>query len=346
MKNKENPMMTRLGSTFSLLLLSVAACTAGDEPLISEGEVASALELENGGLDTEDEAPMFGSEDLYQAAAIEADREFTDPMAGAPEVVALRDRSDVGRHRIAILWGQLPPDRERERAKDWTGTLALSRGAMVVRRTIGFEDGTDVLSARSTREIVGFSSLTKPFADGLALSVYDPEPTLEALTLTYDGAAGLHVIDLGALAAGPVVIEVDADGNKLMAVSLRGDDTCDHGFMRGRWHQLRANLGVYLGTVANADGEPIGHLRGVYGVRRDGQHVMFGKYIGSDGQFAGLFAGRYLDGEFAGRWLSREGEVGRFHGLYRERQQDERIGGGFVGRWAETRCAADLPADR
>jgi hypothetical protein len=115
--------------------------------------------------------------------------------------------------------------------------------------------------------------------------------------------------------------------------------------MRGRWHQLRPHLGVYVGGVANADGDLIGHVRGIYGERRNGEQVFFGKFINRDGAFTGIMAGHYRDGEFAGRWITRAGDAGRVHGMYRDGSRDGVLGGGWVARYAETRCAADLAND-
>ena len=48
--------------------------------------------------------------------------------------------------------------------------IGAGRGAILVRRTIGFEEATDRLLPRSDRFDVSFHSITRPFADGLVLS--------------------------------------------------------------------------------------------------------------------------------------------------------------------------------
>lgn len=349
-------MMTRrLASSLSLALalsFTAAACVrddAGDAGL-DEGQITSAIELDNGGLDTADEAPEFGDEALFTAASLEADAAATDALDADPELRAMRERPDVAARRVLVAWGQLPPDRSRDAIKTWSGDLALSRGGMLVRRTVGFEERTDAVAARTSRASVSFTSVTKPFADGLLLSVYDPDPaSAEPLVLGYDGAAGSYRLDLADLAAGPIVIDVDADGNKLIAMSLQerpATDPCAHGFMRGRWHALRMGLGAYLGVVSDGAGAPIGHVRGMWGVRRSGEQVMFGKFISRDGAFTGLIAGHYRDGEFVARWINRAGDAGRIHGAYRQGADGGPVGGGFVARWAETTCAQELPLDR
>jgi hypothetical protein len=102
---------------------------------------------------------------------------------------------------------------------------------------------------------------------------------------------------------------------------------------------------VFVGVVGSADGDPRGHVRGIYGVRRNGEHVFFGKFIDRDGRFRGIMRGHYRDGEFAGRWVVRSGDHGRLHGFYRDRPDDDRLGGAWAARWAETSCAQDLRDD-
>ena len=321
-------------------LVTGAACTDDAD---DASTLASSLEADNGALDMDDEAPTF-ADPSFAAAAVEADATVTDAIASDPAVVAMRPTAR--RARVSIVWGELPPDRTADdTVHDWSGQLSLNRGALIVRRTVGFEDATDRLLPRTDRTTVGFASQTRPFADGLVLEVLDDAPgSSEPLTLTYTRADGTVVgsLALAQLLAGPVSVEVDAE-NRVVATALRDGDPCDHGFMRGRWHAVRPGLGRLLGVVSDEDGSPIGHLRGIWGQRQNGDRVVFGKYIDRDGHFRGLFVGAYQAGQFRGRWITRAGEVGRAGGGYREGAPGDAIGGAFVGRWAETSCAADLP---
>jgi hypothetical protein len=331
----------RLSALFACTLLA-AACT---DPATDEGdEIVSALELENGGLDTEDEAPEFGEVESFAAAAIERDAAYVDTMDTDTEVTALRTRAGAHRLRVAAAWGQLPPDRTADTPRDWSGRIEVSRGAIVVRHRIGFEEATDRIEPRTSRTSVAFDSVTRPFADGLVLEVL-AEGDLGTVMLSYIGDDGVRFdTTLAAVLAQPQSTDRDELGNRMVVVALRRDrDDCDHGFMRGRWHQVRDNMGRFLGVVSDADGDPIGHLRGIYGTRRNGEQVFFGKYIARDGTFRGIFAGHWRNGQFAGRWLTRAGEHGRAGGHYRESIPGPETGGAFVGRWAETSCAADLP---
>lgn len=333
----------RLPTLFACSLVAVAgACT--DTPEDEADVIVSALELENGGLDTEDEAPAFGDAEAFANAAIENTAEVTDTMDADSEVVSLRGRADVQRLRVAAVWGQLPPDRTADRRRDWSGRIEVSRGAIVVRHRIGFEEATDRIVPRDSRTAVQFQSVTGPFSDGLVLEVL-ADADLAGITLSYVPDTGARLdLRLADLLAGPVTTERDADGNRIVVTALRRDrDDCDHGFMRGRWHALRRGVGAFRGIVTDADGTPIGHMRGIYGERRNGEQVFFGKFIDRDGRFRGIFGGHYRDGSFLGRWTTRAGEHGRLGGHYRESIPGPEVGGVYVGRWAETSCAADLP---
>lgn len=301
-------------------------------------QVTSALEQENGGLDTTDEAPMFGDDPAFAAAAIEADVAVTDSMASDPGVTTIENAPAGARHRVLIVWGQMPPDPNATTGRNWSGSLTLSRGALVVGRTIGFEEQTDHLLPRTSPATVAFQSVTRPFADGLVLRVLDPDPTQGALQLTYTSAdaSATHTLDLSQLANGPISIDA-GDGNRVVAIALRELDACDHGFMRGRWVALQPGMGVYRGVIADDSGQVTGHIRGIWGQRQNGDKVMFGKFIATDGTFRGLLAGHYEAGHFRARWIVSTGDHGVAGGIYFDAPNVR--GGMFVGRWAETSCA-------
>lgn len=323
-----------------LAMLALAACvdaSTGSIPETSE-EVTSAIEKANGGLSMDDEVPTFGNEALFQAAAIEGDAAESDAMSS--EVSSMQAMPGVRVRNVLLLWGQLPADPEPTSVRDWSGRLELNRGGMLIRRRIAFEALTgDRILARTDRALIEFVSRTRPASDGLVLTVVDPAPGTSPLTLTYTPAdgSGARVLELRELADGPIVVDA-GDGNR-MVLSARDRDPCDHGMMRGRWQSLGERGGVYLGVVADEDGTPIGHVRGFWGTRKNGDQVFFGKYIADDGQFRGILAGHFDDGRFQGRWITRAGEHGKLHGVYFKHETLR--GGGFVARWGETSCAAN-----
>jgi hypothetical protein len=327
------------------LLLSIPAAACVDRGDDSDSQdVSTSLERTNGGFDTSDEPPAFGATAELTAASIEADATVDDPMAADPTAVTLDQSSTTTGFRLAVLWGKLPADRAAQESRDWSGSLKISHGGLIVRHTIGFEDATDKLLPRASLDTVAFQSVTRPFVDGLALSVLNPTPaTSSSLTLTYAPADGStsYTLDLAQLVNGPIVIDAGG-GFKIIAVAHRRQaDPCDRGFMRGRWHVLSANLGRFLGVVTDEDGAPVGHVRGVFGQRRTGEPVLFGKFIDREGHFRGILAGTYANGEYRARWIDRQGDHGTAHGVYFAGATES--SGGFLGRWAESSCTADPP---
>lgn len=322
---------------------TLAACTA---PADDADEIAAALEQDQGGLDFDDEAPEFGLSEDLAAADLEGSVSYDDAYATEVTTASMRELPGAVVGNVVLMWGQLPPDRAPEDyARDWSGRLRVDRGAIIVRRTIGFEEATDRVAPRTDRTFVDVRSITRPLADGLVLTIVDPDPSAGPMTLHYDLADGTtHALDLAELLAGPVSRVVDDQGDRIVAVAVRDRDACDHGFGRGRWRAVRDGLGGLVGEIVDDAGAPIGHIRGIWGERRSGEQVFFGKYIDLDGQFRGIFGGHYRDGELRGRWLHRSGEIGRLGGHYRESLPGRPAGGHFVLRWAETSCAAEMPA--
>jgi hypothetical protein len=325
-------------SKLPLALLALGACVAAEDSQIPETseQVSSAIEKTNGGLTMNDESTMFGTPDLFELAAIEPDTaETADAMR--TEVDAMGTQAGVRVRNVVIVWGRMPADPTATEVRDWSGRLELNRGGMMIRRRIAFEQAMgDHILPRTDRKTIDFVSHTRPAADGLVLTVADPAPGTGPLTLTYtpaDGSAA-RSLELRELADGPIVTDL-GDGNKII-VSARDRDACDHGFMRGRWHALNENGGVFLGVVGDENGDPIGHVRGIWGKRQNGAQVFFGKYINRDGQFRGILAGTYDEGHFDGRWIVRAGDHGQLHGVYFRHENVK--GGGFLARWGEASC--------
>ena len=326
-----------------LTVLPAAACLDHAGGNDDTQDVSSALEQPNGGFDTTDEAPVFGAETDFAAAQIEADAAATDTLATDPTATAMDRASIAAGLRVIVVWGKIPADRDATVARDWTGALKISRGGLLVRRTIAFEDRTDMLLPRPSLDTVAFKSVTRPFIDGLALTVLDPSAATatSALTLTYTSAdsANVYTFDLTQLSTGPIVVDA-GDGFKMVAIGVRRQaDACDRGFMRGRWHALSPHLGRFLGVVTDENGAPVGHVRGIYGQRRNGDSMLFGKFIDREGHFRGILAGTFGNGEYHARWIDRAGDHGTAHGVYFEGATP--TSGHFLGRWAEASCSQD-----
>ena len=332
--------MKKLQITLSLLSalalpLATGCMLDGDDP----EEIATALELDNGGLEMTDELPAFGDAELFTGVA--EDEVYVDTMASDPTVVELNEAPDAVLFHTVVRWGQIPGDPDNETIYDWSGFLRVNRGAIVVRRVLAFEPGTDSLLPRDDRAVVPFISYTRPHNDGLIVTIIDPTPEAdEPLVLAYANPDGVvFSATMRSLVDGPQSLAVDADGNRVVAVAFpRAIDLCEYGFLAGKWHRVAEGRGRMIGRVANAVGDPLGHIKGIYGRRLNGNQVFFGKYINLDGNFMGIFKGTYADGHFIGRWLHRSGERGALGGEYRETIPGPEVGGHFLGRWAETSC--------
>ncbi len=358
--------MTKHIKTFlaASLLLSLGC---GDTATTSEGaEIAEALELENGGLTMEDEAPAFGEPETFRdIAEYEA---VEDEVDQDPEVASMRERPDAVQVNLIVEWGQIPGNPENETPRNWSGVFHVNRGAMIVRRVIKFEERTDRLLPRPDRQHVPFTSITLPHYDGMILTIIDPEPESdEPLIFSYvsplprdidpssdqaavdqNHTAPIHPetivrVPVRDLLDGRVELLIDDAGNRMVAAAMaRPLDVCERGFLAGHWHKVEDGRGRFIGRVMHEDGEPAGHIRGIYGRRENGEQVFFGKFINLQGQFKGIFGGHYGEGHFRGRWLHRSGEHGVLGGVYREGIPGPETGGHFVGRWAETSCNLDL----
>ncbi len=331
--------------TVSLAGLAVLAngCALEDNAP-DAAEIAAELEKENGGLDMEDEVPLFASDaDFSDDALAISDVPVTDDMEQNEEVAAyleMADGPDAELYQTTVIWGRFPGDLENEVAYNWSGTLSVNRGAIIIRSVLAF-DGLDRLEPRVDPRVVAFRSATRPHRDGLRLSIVDPDPrSEEPLVLRYRNMSGEEfTARMDDLRERPRSREMDEAGNRIVAFSLRRPvDVCAHGFVGGLWHKVAEGRGRILGRVVNGTGDVIGHVRGIYGQRRSGDRVFFAKYIDRDGRFMGILRGTYGDGEFAGRWLHREGDRGAVGGEYRETRPGPRPAGHFLGRWAETTC--------
>lgn len=347
-----------------LVTLSFLAGCLDTNGLEDADAIAAAIELDNGGIEMTDEAPAFGDalafEDVSDTDAVEYE-EVDDAVDRDEAVTDMRD-NDAAQVNLFVLWGQIPGNRENERAKNWTGSFSVNRGAMVVRQLVRFERRTDKLLDRDDRKVVPFTSVTLPHNDGMVLTILDPTPEVdEPLTFTYtsnperdvvdaDGEIDVRpadehsvTIEVDELLNGRVELLTDDAGNRMLAAAIeRPLDECNRGFLAGRWHTVRDGRGRFLGKVTNDEGRPIGHIRGIYGVRENGDQVFFGKYINLDGAFKGIFKGQYGEGDFHGRWLHRSGDHGVLGGHYRETIPGPEVGGHFAGRWAETSCNLDI----
>lgn len=328
-----------LGTLAAVFAVGCGAARDSQEESGEAEEIAAALEQENGALDVLDEAPMFGNE-LTFADAVDPENPIQDELEATPPVMELNQKPDAAKIEVALVWGQLPGNLQNKTPYNWSGKVSVSRGAILVRRTIRFEDKGDQLLPRKDPRVVAFTSVTLPHHDGLRLTVLDPTPLApEPLTITYENQNGtVYSAPIGELIGGPESVQVDEAGNRFVGVAMaKPVDVCQFGMLGGKWHNVAPGRGRMAGVVTNAVGDPIGHVKGIYGEKQNGEQVFFGKYIDAQGHFRGIFAGKYADGHYQGKWLHAAKEVGVLGGQYFD-AAPAKPGGKFIGGWAETSC--------
>ena len=331
----------------SVAIASACGGTADTTDLDPNSEL-SQVELEYGGFDEADEAPMFGDE-TFGLLAEEAEDPVEDdgtnedgtPMRPEAPEADRPDPSTVRHARISFtaVWGKLRPDPNVTRRTDWTGGL-VARGAAIGQvRTIRFERN-DHLLPRQSRDAVRWVSVTGPHHDGISTVIHVPV-TLNSAggVVSTGGAVRLQTapfaitIPLRDLADYRQVFRVGDNAVAINAFLIRPND-CPTGQMRGRWSPANDDgVGHFIGRWMSDDGRLHGHLRGRYGVRANGDQVWAAKIIGPGGNFIGRMRGTWDAGQYQGRYVTRNGGHGSVRGRYANDPNNP--GGVFMGRWAK-----------
>lgn len=309
-----------------------------------------------GGYKATSEAPGFGDAEILGQ---EGGEPANDPMSLSPQVDSLRNLGDRDVYSLELLWGRLQYDSLATEFTDWSGSLEVERGAIVGIRLIQFEADDQIVRPRDTCTTLEWVSKTITHYDGILVYIYDPEPdsfaTENTLTLTttpYSRVFGMSELD-------SISEMVDVGDNQ---VSINGFKTelmaCQNGYFQGRWRrQGNGDRGRFDGRWISEDGYLMGHVKGHFGVRDDGEQVIFGKWIGVGGAFRGLMrgvwgseadvdspeatsgwmSGRWDNaagtrlGDFGGDWVAtnrynnqgeNSGEAHRGHGLHRGQWQE------------------------
>lgn len=352
---------------FGLLLF--AACSGDDAGTTSAGadDVSGTASLETldlddpyGGLGFDDEQAAFGDEDLLaQTLAADtaglADDDEDSVRNGDPTLDSPRMRQTY----LRILWGRLDgefdPEADRSEIErlDWSGSIQVSEGVVVLKRTILFERPFDHRLPRDSRDSLAWVSHTGPHFDGILVKIISPvvdgqaQGTVTFVTPQY--RTTLLVSELDGL---DVVLDVEAEGN---AISFQGHvfepRRCLAGFTQGFWglgedrpETDAVEMGRFRGRILGPAGEGVGYLMGSFGLDASGARVMAGKYIARDGRIQGLVGGTWEPapdaegmGSFQARWVNRFGNVkGVLHGRYRVNGPEEPGDGFFAGRWQES----------
>lgn len=323
--------MKRLELFPALLLL--AACGGTEAP--SSESALDQLETSYAGITTADEAPAFADDRVMSEDR--ADRDV--PMRDRPDDVA-------GAHAaiVSIRYGHLVGDR----AADSRWRFRVATDGAFARAQVFVEDDEAPQLERLEPGVVTWHSATPSGDHDGARFVVRFDAGDRGLAIE---TAGLQVgIPLEALADHESVHRTEAGQVYVRAHRLPADEQCRGGTIRARTTGLSGDgVGELFGVVRNREGDPIGHIRGRYGVRADGSHVLFAKMIGRGGEFLARVRGTFerIHRETIGvraRFQQVDGDASGFvHGRIVS-EVDER-GGALLARWSLD-CDASIPRDR
>jgi hypothetical protein len=173
----------------------------------------------------------------------------------------------------------------------------------------------------------------------------DPTATLAMRTAPYSASWSFEE-----LRDANLIIPVDDLGNaiSITGIPMPDDAVCPGGAMRGHWQHRVGQRGAFRGMFQSRLGEPLGHIRGHFGVNEAGQQVWFGKIIDREGHLIGLARGGFEPepngpgGQFTGHWAVQEGQrSGTIAGHYMQGDERGRSVGHFQARW-RWNCDGDL----
>ncbi|MCG8604674.1 hypothetical protein MJD09_06710 [bacterium] len=354
--------MKRFWPIFWIMALTIgallSACSneqltnSAEENLDEEEQIS--LEKEFGGYSSSNESPGFADTEI-----LDNDKEdaiIADAISLDARVLSDLSADSIRVYYLRVTWGLLEGDSLATDVIDWSGSAEVSKGTLVLLRTIRFEGNDAIVLPRESRQKIDFMSFTKPHFDGLALAIIDNDTTENDMegTLTINAGSYSNTLSFSALDSLELIEPVGDLGHEVSIVS-RSKDIVPFagGFLAGRWVKTRPNGGVFKGRWINSTGTNSGHLRGIWGVRRDGQKVFKGKYISLDGEFRGLLAGHWEYnrddnvGHFRGRWANRNRQtVGTVAGRFKTGREDSGRGF-FQGRYKVTKKAnSENPDER
>ena len=340
--------------------LVMGGCTSSTDPA-----EANFADLEDfGNYEATDEAsPDFGNPDLAGLLAETEEEEYADPIALSPlvQIVENHVRPDIFHFRM--LWGNLPRDTAVTELTDWSGTLTISRGAIVVTHLIRFEPGQDHLLPRwnddgfYVPEVLGWKSLTSCCIDGIATKLFiPPSVTDEIVTVNYHSKQLDITFTMDELEELDSMISVGY-GNAILFQAARLEPRPNlqlRGHLRGVWTKDDAGQGIFYGHWTAAGGMPMGAIKGEWGVDTTGNRVFVGKWIDRSGHFRGFIKGSWEEwdvclgmncplwaGAFDGRIFNAERDpIGLLGGRYMKMPFSRT--GRFEGRWCiGAGCRAD-----
>jgi len=331
--------MLALAVSLAMSILGLVACNK-DQPLATDtaaSGVEGSLENDFGGYTSADEAPMFSDTEIIAESA--EDEAVNEPVSAA---VSSDAAAGAKAYEVRIAWGLLEGDSTATEVVDWSGRVSVSRGVLAALRVIRFESGQgDGLELpRTSRKELGFISHTKTHYDGLLLLIVDRDSTNTPGELSIQAGNYTRTFAFANLDSLNLIDPVGPEDNAVSIISRSHEvRPFAGGFLAGRWVKTEAHAGSFHGRWINSTGTNAGALRGIWGVRRNGEQVFFGKFIGLNGEFGGLLAGNWRydrsehAGVFAGKWYDRNRQASGTLSGHFELGETGMGRGFFQGRW-------------
>ena len=339
--------------------LVLGGCTSSTDP----AETAIADLEDFGRYEAVDEASAdFGDADLARLLADTEEEPYDDPVALSPAVADIENDTNTARYCFRMIWGNLLRDAKAAQLTDWSGSLTISRGAIVVTHTIRFEPGQDYLLPRYNQEgyyipeELHWVSYTSVHVDGIATRLYiPPSVTDEVVTVTYHSEQLDISFTIDELEALDTLINVGY-GNAILFQAMRcepGTGGPTRGHLSGVWTRDEEGLGVFYGRWMSAGGVFMGTVRGEWGFDSTGSRVFVGKWVDINGRFEGLVKGTWSpnphnisarpNGFFRGRIYDADrNPIGVLRGHYS--MGATRPAGFFAGQWCVgNRCFVVVP---
>lgn len=311
---------------------------------------------------TDEESADFGDPDLARLLADSEEQPYEDPVAFSPAVDSMENDETTAKYCLRMIWGNLPRDTAINELTDWSGSLTISRGAILVTHTIKFERGQDYLLPRYNQggyyipEELHWVSYTSVHIDGIATRLYvPPSITDDVVTVHYKSdqfEISFTIYDLEAL---DTLIDF-GPGNAILFQAMRcepGAGRPTRGHLSGVWTRNEDGRGIFYGRWMSSGGLLVGTVKGEWGVDSTGRRVFIGKWVDVDGRFKGFVKGTWEDydciavdgvncptGAFRGRIFNAERRaIGILRGHYW--MGAARPGGFFAGQWCfGSRCFA------
>jgi len=342
-------MLKRLATFVMALALIglITGCSSDNSTTTGESDISE----EFGGFLPTAEAPSFGDDTI--ATLMGDDQDYEDPMLTNTVVEEELQDSLTDIYSLRIVWGMLRYDSTMTTPTDWSGSLTISRGSIILRKVIKFEPNTDWIVIRDNRAELDWVSQTTVHHDGIFVNlvvppVDDTGENTDPVTVTFTTEpfeVSFNLEDLNTLDT----IYYLEDSN---AVAFHAFNVvrvpCPKGFFSGVWGKDEDGNGLFYGQWMSQMGYTDGQFEGTWGLTTDNveNNVFYGKVIDLDGNFLALLRGTYhskhpmahrgsSSGWLRGYYYDEDGNVmGVLKGHYHE--QPKNSGFGFMqGRWRE-----------